>query len=201
MLNLEQMYPAIETKVTYTSGAISASSTNITVADGTVFPPGPNKATLDDDEHAEVVIYQSLYGNILVNCQRGADGTIARAWPLDTAIARTQTAGDLNAVQNNISMIADTGISRAIPFSIPVSAWVDSTTYPGLFYEANLSTPGVSPDDLVRATIEDRESFNLAEETGVSVLGDTVLNGTVFYAEIKPDSAIRGIYTVHRRAE
>lgn len=80
---------------------IDSSVTSIKVADGSVFPEGPNVAVIGTDGNAETVKYDSVNGNILVGCVRGFQGK-ASVWDKDTIIARNFTEYDLDTLQENI---------------------------------------------------------------------------------------------------
>lgn len=80
---------------------IDSSVTSIKVADGTVFPEGPNVAVIGTDGNAETIKYESINGNILVGCVRGFQGK-ASVWDKDTIIARNFTEYDLDTLQENI---------------------------------------------------------------------------------------------------
>lgn len=99
---MKEMYKGkVNSPATLLVETIDSSVTSIKVADGTVFPEGPNVAVIGTDGNAETIKYESINGNILVGCVRGFQGK-ASVWDKDTIIARNFTEYDLNALQENI---------------------------------------------------------------------------------------------------
>ena len=99
---MKEMYKGkVNSPATLLVETIDSSVTSIKVADGTVFPQGPNVAVIGTDGNAETIKYESINGNILVGCVRGFQGK-ASVWDKDTIIARNFTEYDLNALQENI---------------------------------------------------------------------------------------------------
>ena len=87
--------------------------------------------------------------------------------------------------------------TRAHPFTIPLSAWEESTAHEGYAYEAALSIIGIVPGDLVQAFF-DRASRDAAVEAGVDDLGDTIADAVMFYAEAAPEIALTGQYIISK---
>lgn len=99
---MKEMYKGkVNSPATLLVETIDSSVTSIKVADGTVFPEGPNVAVIGTDGNAETIKYESINRNILVGCVRGFQGK-ASVWDKDTIIARNFTEYDLNALQENI---------------------------------------------------------------------------------------------------
>ena len=99
---MKEMYKGkVNSPATLLVETIDSSVTSIKVADGTVFPEGPNVAVIGTDGNAETIKYNSINGNILVGCVRGFQGK-ASVWDKDTIIARNFTEYDLDALQENI---------------------------------------------------------------------------------------------------
>ena len=111
---LKTMYaPQVNSPATTTTGAITATSTTVTVLSGSVLPSAPMLLVLGDSEIAETVLMTGKSGNTLT-IQRAVEGK-ARYWQAGTPVARLFTAKDLKDVQDNIrSLSADlTPISTA----------------------------------------------------------------------------------------
>ena len=99
---MKKMYKGkVNSPATLLVETIDSSVTSIKVADGAVFPEGPNVAVIGTDGNAETIKYESINGNILVGCVRGFQGK-ASVWDKDTIIARNFTEYDLDALQENI---------------------------------------------------------------------------------------------------
>lgn len=99
---MKEMYKGkVNSPATLLVETIDSSVTSIKVADGSVFPEGPNVAVIGTDGNAETIKYNSVNGNILVGCVRGFQGK-ASVWDKDTIIARNFTEYDLDALQENI---------------------------------------------------------------------------------------------------
>ncbi len=99
---MKEMYKGkVNSPATLLVETIDSSVTSIKVADGTVFPEGPNVAVIGTDGNAETIKYDSINGNILVGCVRGFQGKTS-VWDKDTIIARNFTEYDLDALQENI---------------------------------------------------------------------------------------------------
>ena len=99
---MKEMYKGkVNSPATLLVETIDSSVTSIKVADGNVFPEGPNVAVIGTDGNAETIKYDSINGNILVGCVRGFQGK-ASVWDKDTIIARNFTEYDLDALQENI---------------------------------------------------------------------------------------------------
>lgn len=81
---------------------IGPTNTVIKVTDISVFPDGPNLATIGTDEEAETILYGTKTTDSLTGCTRGFQG-VAKAWESNTIIARNMTEYDLQAVQDNIT--------------------------------------------------------------------------------------------------
>lgn len=101
------MYPSVNNSVpTELTGDIAAAETNIPVINGAVLPAGPNIATIDADDNAELVYYTAIEGNTLTGCVRGYNGTLAQVWSAGTLVYRAYTAADHAAFIRNIEDLA-----------------------------------------------------------------------------------------------
>lgn len=110
---MKEMYKGkVNSPATLLVETIDSSVTSIKVADGTVFPEGPNVAVIGTDGNAETIKYNSINGNILVGCVRGFQGK-ASVWDKDTIIARNFTEYDLNALQENILELDNNKVDKA----------------------------------------------------------------------------------------
>ena len=85
---------------------INAGSTVIKVADTSVFPDGPNLATIGTDEDAETILYSAKSGDSLSGCTRGVEG-IAKSWSSGAIIARNFTAVEYGYIVDNIKQLFD----------------------------------------------------------------------------------------------
>lgn len=90
---------------TVTTAEITASAQAIPVSSTTVFPAGPNLATLGTGDDAEVVQYTAISGNELTGCVRGFGGTTAKIWPTDTVAYRAFTLEDYRRLCVNIDTL------------------------------------------------------------------------------------------------
>ncbi len=111
---MEVMYGAqIDSVNTQLLSSIDDSQTSFDVIDASVLPGTPTKLTIGYDKTiTETILVTLITGNILT-VQRGVEG-IARIWDSGTNIARIFTAGDYNAMINNINEIADGGTIQFI---------------------------------------------------------------------------------------
>lgn len=100
------MYPGkINSPQTLLLVSIDDTVTTISVADASLLPDAPNLATIGLDESAETVLYTGKSGNDLTGCTRGFQGT-AKAWIVNTRIARNFTAYDWDAARQNLEDLA-----------------------------------------------------------------------------------------------
>ena len=106
MSELVTMYPAqTNSPETSLSGALTAAGTSATVMDGSALPSAPNLLTIGADSNtAETVLMTAKNGNV-ITIVRAQDGTTARAWAAGDTIGRYFTAGDQNALQENINRL------------------------------------------------------------------------------------------------
>lgn len=92
---------------TVLASQISASATQMTVADASVLPTAPNLCVLGSDSSAEVVSYAAKNGNVLSGLVRGLGGTVASVWDADTIVARNFTSFDHDRFKQNIEALAN----------------------------------------------------------------------------------------------
>lgn len=90
---------------TVLASQISASATQMTVADASVLPSAPNLAVLGSDSNAEIVSYSAISGNVLSGLVRGLGGTVASVWDADTLVARNFTSFDHDRFKLNIETL------------------------------------------------------------------------------------------------
>lgn len=107
---------------------ISASATQITVADASVLPSAPNIAVLGSDSNAEVISYAAKNGNVLTGVVRGLGGTVASVWDVDTIVARNYTSLDHDRFKENIEALAS---EKADTTALGDLAYQDTIDYDG----------------------------------------------------------------------
>lgn len=96
---MEAMYaPQNNGPHTAIAKTINSTGTSITVEDASVLPAAPNVLTIGTSEDAELVLLESVTGNILT-VQRGFNGTTSKEWEAETWIYRAITAQDVIALQ------------------------------------------------------------------------------------------------------
>lgn len=104
---ISTMYPAkAGSPKTVLAAQISASATQMTVADGSVLPAAPNLAVLGSDSSAEIVSYSGKSGNTITGLVRGLGGTTASVWDVDTIVARNFTSFDHDRFITNIEALS-----------------------------------------------------------------------------------------------
>ena len=81
---------------------INSSQTSITVADGTLFPGPPFRATLFDGINEEIVEVSMVNGNTWTVI-RAQEGTTAQAWDVGTLVELRWTAGMYNEIKNAVN--------------------------------------------------------------------------------------------------
>ena len=105
---ISTMYPAkAGSPKTVLAIQISASATQITVADASALPSAPNICVLGSDSNAEIVSYSAKNGNVLTGVVRGLGGTVASVWDVDTIVARNFTSFDHDRFKENIEALAN----------------------------------------------------------------------------------------------
>ena len=91
---MSELYPGIAfSPQAVLTESIGEADTVIKVSNTSVFPEGPNYATIGTDEQGETIKYAAIADGLLSGCQRGVEGT-ARAWQSGEVIARNFTALD-----------------------------------------------------------------------------------------------------------
>lgn len=124
---ISTMYPAkAGSPKTVLAIQISASATQITVADASVLPSAPNLAVLGSDSNAEIVSYSAKSGNVLTGVVRGLGGTVASVWDVDTVVARNFTSFDHDRFMDNITALSN---EKANTSSLGDLAYLDSVDY------------------------------------------------------------------------
>lgn len=123
---MKEMYKGmVNSPQTKLDQAINAADTDIKVKDGSVFPPGPNLATIGIDQHAETILYSAVNNNILVGCTRGYQGS-AKNWESNSPIARNFTEADLNAVQENIRTLDGAKVDKVDGKALSTNDFTDA---------------------------------------------------------------------------
>ena len=136
---LSTMYPAkAGSPKTVLASQISASATQMTVADGSVLPDAPNLAVLGSDSSAEIVSYSAKNGNTISGLVRGLGGTTASVWDADTLVARNFTSFDHDRFITNITAL---GTEKANAADIGNLAALDTLDYTSA-YLTNKPTMG-----------------------------------------------------------
>jgi hypothetical protein len=120
----KNMYPAGTTTITQLAANVAADDSVITVADATVFPPGPNYATIGIDNGFEVIFYAAvdMEAKQLTGCLRGQSGTTAKAWAVydadgelvkenDRTIYHSLASENFNAIVENLAAVQN-GVSN-----------------------------------------------------------------------------------------
>lgn len=124
---ISTMYPAkAGSPKTVLAIQISASATQITVADASVLPSAPNICVLGSDSSAEIVSYSAKAGNVLSGVVRGLGGTVASVWDVDTIVARNFTSFDHDRFKDNIETLAS---EKADASSLGDLAYLDDIDY------------------------------------------------------------------------
>ena len=114
---ISTMYPAkAGSPKTVLAIQISASATQITVADASALPSAPNLCVLGSDSSAEIVSYSAKNGNVLTGVVRGLGGTVASVWDVDTIVARNFTSFDHDRFKLNIETLESE--RRMLPISV-----------------------------------------------------------------------------------
>lgn len=137
---------------------ITFSDTVIPVESVSVFPEGPNLATIGAGNDAELIRYASISGNNLIGCERGFYGTTASAWYSETKIARYFSRYDADAMKNNIEDLVSDKVSDADLGDLALLDTVGNTqidAMPANTIKGNNLSTSSSPDDLtVDETVE-----------------------------------------------
>ena len=111
-MSLTTMYKAKSNSPKTTLAAdITAAATSMTLADASVLPAAPNLCTIGSDESAEVVLYNTITGNVVSGLIRGQSGTTASVWESGTVVARDFTSYDHDTFIDNINDLSS-GISN-----------------------------------------------------------------------------------------
>ena len=145
MSELVTMYPAqANSPETSLSGALTAAGTTVNVVDGSVLPEAPNLLTIGaDGSTAETVLMTAKNGNVLT-VTRAQNGTTARAWSAGDVIARSFTAADQTAMQENIKKLNEGKAEKA--------ASPTAGNFAGLDSSGNLTDSGKKPGDFADAS-------------------------------------------------
>ena len=123
---ISTMYPAkAGSPKTVLANQISASATQMTVADASVLPAAPNLAVLGSDSSAEIVSYAGISGNTITGLVRGLGGTVASVWDADTIVARNITSFDHDRFKDNIETLASEKANTADLGDLAVQDTID----------------------------------------------------------------------------
>lgn len=96
---------------------ITASATTIPLASIATLPAAPNLVTIGEGDDAEVVRYNGISGQSLINCERGFGGTTAKAWTKNTVAARCYTEYDHETFISNIKELQGSVKRYGVKFS------------------------------------------------------------------------------------
>lgn len=100
---LSSMYPSKNNSPQTTlASSITASATSMTLVNASVLTSAPGLAVIGNSENAEVVIYNTISGNVVSGMIRGSGGTTAKSWDAETVVARNFTALDFDLFVSNI---------------------------------------------------------------------------------------------------
>ena len=149
---ISTMYPAkAGSPKTVLAIQISASATQITVADASVLPSAPNICVLGSDSNAEIVSYSAKNGNVLTGVVRGLGGTVASVWDVDTIVARNFTSFDHDRFKENIEALAN---EKANTSDLGDLAMQDTIDYNGnqITNKPTLGGIEVRPDYVISTT-------------------------------------------------
>lgn len=124
------MYPAKPgSPKTVLANSISASATQMTVADASALPAAPNIAVLgSSSDNIEIVSYAGKTGNTLTGLVRGLGGTVASVWETDTIVARNFSSFDHDRFKENIEALAS---EKADTTALGDLAYQDTIDYSG----------------------------------------------------------------------
>lgn len=90
---------------------IGASDTSIIVTDASKFPiPATNQfflLTIDSGSSVEIIEVHGVSGNVLLNCIRGAESTVAQSFLSGTRVENRVTAGTLSSFARLVDRVAD----------------------------------------------------------------------------------------------
>ena len=84
---------------------LSATATQMVVADASALPAAPNICVVGSDENAEIISYAGKTGNNLTGLVRGLGDTVARVWDVDSIVARNFTSWDHDRFKLNIETL------------------------------------------------------------------------------------------------
>lgn len=156
---ISTMYPAMPgSPKAELSVELSASGTTMTLTDASVLPPAPNLCVLGDDSTAEVVLYNSISGNVVSGLVRAQGGTTASVWPSGTSVARNYTSFDHDRFISNIQDLEDNKLASV--------SWGDIQG--DLADQTDLqSALDAKQDELTFDTVPTENSTNPVESGGV----------------------------------
>lgn len=161
---ISTMYPAkAGSPKTVLAIQISASATQITVADASVLPSAPNICVLGSDSSAEIVSYSAKAGNVLSGVVRGLGGTVASVWDVDTIVARNFTSFDHDRFMDNINTLSSEKVDTS---SLGDLAYQDNIDYTSaqITNKPTLGGIQVRPDYTI-STTDIGEGATLSEGT------------------------------------
>lgn len=116
------LYPGkVNSPKTDLATAITATDTEIIVADASKLPAAPNICTFLSGDTSETIAYAGITGNKLTGCMRGLQGT-AKGWAVGTKVARTFTEYDWQAVLDNLPKAASTAQAGIVQLSDAVTS-------------------------------------------------------------------------------
>ena len=189
------------------SAGITAEDSQIPVVDVTVFPEGPNLATLGSGDNAEVIQYETISGSVLTGCVRGFGGTSASVWESDTIISRQITLYDMDTLKGNVldlearkantadlgalALLDTVGAAQIDDGSVGTAELADgAVTSAKLAYEIEhlYYTPSVSNEGIISWTNND----SLVNPAPVNIKGPTGAQGATGATGAKGDTGAQG---------
>lgn len=130
---------------------LSATATQMVVADASVLPAAPNICVVGSDETAEIISYAGKTGNNLTGLVRGLGDTVAQVWDVDTIVARNFTSFDHDRFKENIETLQS---EKADAAGLGDLAFLDTINYndPQLTNKPTLGGIQVRPNYIISTT-------------------------------------------------
>lgn len=166
---ISTMYPAkAGSPKTVLAAQISASATQMTVADASALPAAPNIAVLGSSaDNIEIVSYAGKTGNTLTGLVRGLGDTVASVWDVDTIVARNFTSFDHDRFKENIEALA--------------SEKEDKSALGDLAYQDTISyTSAQLTNKPTLGGIQVRPDYQISP-TDLTPGSSTLANGTIYF--------------------
>ncbi len=97
-------------KTTFLANNIKSQDVNIELVDTSILPKAPNLLCLGTGKNTEIILYNKIEGNFILDCIRGFKGK-ARSWDKMTVISNTIINSDFNIDNLNIDTIPNNSIT------------------------------------------------------------------------------------------